>query len=158
MSEQLHPDFPVVSGRYALTNEWSVELPIEFNRRIEEGSLVLWRPRFTIWINVWNNDHGESTESRMSWMKAGRSPDARDIEEDVGGGFGRISYRLAEDGVEALYGLVVAESGHLQLALYFDDESDVAMARDILDSVEGPPGHGGVSSGRVQETFREDWI
>lgn len=41
----LHPDFPVVEGLYRLTRDWELELPEKFNRRIEDGNMVLWRPR-----------------------------------------------------------------------------------------------------------------
>lgn len=42
-STNLHPDFPVVEGRYRLTREWELELSGKFNRRIEDGNMVLWR-------------------------------------------------------------------------------------------------------------------
>lgn len=62
---QLHPGFPVVQDTYQMTKEWSVTLPGRFNRRIEDGSLVLWRPGFTIWTSVWGNDKKESAEKRL---------------------------------------------------------------------------------------------
>lgn len=58
----LHPDYPVVSGDYQLTETWSVSLPLKFNRRIEDGSLILWRPGLTIYFTAWNNDHQESAD------------------------------------------------------------------------------------------------
>lgn len=42
----LHPEFPVVVGRYQMTPDWAVTLPRPFNRRTEDGSLVFWRPGF----------------------------------------------------------------------------------------------------------------
>ncbi|REJ67067.1 MAG: DUF2185 domain-containing protein [Planctomycetota bacterium] len=38
--DRLHPDFPIVTGQYRLTSSWRVFLPLEFNRRVEDGSLV----------------------------------------------------------------------------------------------------------------------
>jgi len=62
----LHPDYPVVEGRYNLTNDWSLILDEAHNRRVEDGSLVLWRPSFTVWLNIWNNDKDSSKEERFA--------------------------------------------------------------------------------------------
>jgi hypothetical protein len=52
------PGFPLVSGDYALTEEWAIHLPEKFARRVEEGNLVLWRPGLTIWLAAWGNTKG----------------------------------------------------------------------------------------------------
>ena len=33
-------DFSMVSGQYQITDEWSLNLPAQFNRKIEDGLLV----------------------------------------------------------------------------------------------------------------------
>jgi hypothetical protein len=44
-----------------------------------------------------------------------------------------------EDGsVESLYGFVMSDDGHLQMAIYFDDPKDAAEARRLVESVEEP--------------------
>ena len=48
----LNPQFPIVEGRYQMTGEWSIALPGQFNRRIENQDLVIWRPGFTIWLAI----------------------------------------------------------------------------------------------------------
>ena len=50
----LNPHFPVVTGRHQLTAEWSIDLPGEFNRRIDDGDLVFWRPGITAFVAIWN--------------------------------------------------------------------------------------------------------
>ena len=40
--------FPLVEGEHRLTATWSMYLPEQFARRIEDGSLVLWLPGLTI--------------------------------------------------------------------------------------------------------------
>jgi hypothetical protein len=49
----LHPDYPTIEGRYPLTSDWELDLPQKFNRRIEDGNMVLWRPGLTLRISVW---------------------------------------------------------------------------------------------------------
>lgn len=77
----LHPHFPVVEGKYQMTKKWSVTLPGRFNRRVEDGDLVIWRPGFTIWVSALNNDKNESKEVRLARLQKGMSSDAFDVED-----------------------------------------------------------------------------
>ena len=135
----LHPDFPVVSGNYLLNEDWALTLPDEFNRRLEDQDLVLWRPGFTIWMSLWNNDHGEAIGERLAWIREDVSGDAFELELDADSDPGRLVYRLNErreqNLVYALYGFVVKSDGHLQIAIYMDDEDDIVVAQGIFASI-----------------------
>lgn len=136
----LHPEFPVVQGTYRLTDDWELVLSEPHNRRLEEGSLVLWRPGFTIWLTVWNNDHRESITQRLSSLKNIISEEAFDLEENVTGTIARLTYRLEESRPEGLvhayYGFIVGPDGHVQIAIYFDSEGQASAARNVLPSVK----------------------
>jgi hypothetical protein len=136
----LNPDFPVVAGRYQMTREWSVTLPGRFNRRIEDGSLVLWRPGLTVWILVWGNNHAESVQARLNGLRERRSPQAFDEEVLNDGGLTRYAYRLSEqrdDGlVSALYAFAIGSGGHVQAAIYFDDKTELDVAKQIWRSFD----------------------
>ena len=82
MNDELNPDFPVVTGDYLLTQGWRVQLPVPFNRRIEDGSLVLWRPDLTCWINIWHNDRQASVDTLLEEATRGLNAQRRD--EQVG--------------------------------------------------------------------------
>lgn len=137
--ECLHPDFPVVEGDVRFTETWTISLPAPFNRRVEEGSLIFWRPGITIYLNAWNNDHDRSLEHRLNELRAEISPEAFDGRQETTGEDLRYSYRLTEDGVNALYGFIVAEAGHLQFAGYFDEETSESTVRSIFLSAESLP-------------------
>jgi hypothetical protein len=136
----LNPNFPVVEGNYQLTHDWGLELPEKFNKRIEDGSLVLWRPGLTIWINVWGNDRGTTKQERLQRIKADISSKAFQIEERVTGNPLSYLYRLKEEEaqgqVAALYCDAVGERGHVQMAIYMDREADAAEARNIAHSIQ----------------------
>jgi hypothetical protein len=138
-ADMLHPKFPVVEGRYQMTKEWSVALPEKFNRRIEDGSLVIWRPGFTMWISVWGNDKNETKKERLGQLRTRISGHAFDLNEAQHANVLLFSYRLKEDEndkrVPALYGFAFGESGHVQIGIYFNQESDLAKARVILGSL-----------------------
>jgi hypothetical protein len=135
----LHPDFPVVEGTIELTEEWRVTLPGKFNRRIEDGNLVLWRPGITLWIAIWSNDHNETPEQRLHWISEDNNPDAYDRLTETGEGEIRFSYRLAEDSDDdrqpAFYCFAIGQNGHVQMAIYFDDAEDLDTAKQIWRSL-----------------------
>jgi hypothetical protein len=139
---RLNPKFPVVDGEHRLTSEWSVTLSLPFNRRIEEGDLILWRPGLTAVFAIWNNDRGESQAERLSWLVGESSPDAYDLIREEGPGVSRFAYRLAEesadDRVAALYAFTIADHSHVQLAVYFDDDADLSAALALWRSVRTP--------------------
>ncbi len=128
------PGFPLVEGRHALTKNWMLVLPGQFARRVDDGSLVLWRPGLTLWINAWGNDRSEAPADRLAALTANISADAREIQR-ASDGVLRFSYLLTEDNQDALYSFTVSASGHLQMAIYFDDAADAQAARAIADSV-----------------------
>jgi len=133
------PGFPLVQGDHALTATWSIHLPEQFARRVEDGSLVLWRPGLTLWLVAWGNDRNQTQAERLSWIKGEASPARFDARESVRGGVTRFSYRLrdeSEDGmVESLNACVISDDGHLQLSVYFDDVAEAGTAQQLVDSV-----------------------
>ncbi len=140
---QLHPDYPVVEGRYDMTPEWAIELPLPFNRRFEENNLVLWRPGITAWIVVWGNDQNASVEARLSALKSRRSPDAFGPQEFSRDGVGYHFYRLLEAAddarVAAGYAFAFGPAGHVQMAVYFDNESDLPIAEALWRGIRPCP-------------------
>jgi hypothetical protein len=133
------PGCRLVEGRQRLTQDWSLVLPEPFARRIQAGSLVLWRPSLTLWIDAWHNDRHQSQAQRLAELKGTMSAASRIVREVVAGGLTRCAYHLLDDSdegpVESLDVLVLSDRGHLQLGIYFDDPADEAIALAIADSV-----------------------
>src|SRR5215831_11969091 len=139
----LHPDFPIVEGHYRMTTEWVIVLPSKFNRRIEDGDLVLWHPGFTAWIVVWGNDKNQSKEKRLEELKQDRSPQSFDAKEHLKGPTLYYTYRLQEQAedkrVPALYCFAFSDTSHVQMSLYFDKESDVSVAESLCLNLKYEP-------------------
>ena len=135
----LHPEFPVVDGTYQMTDEWTITLNEPHNRRIEDGSLVLWRPGFTVWVNVWGNDNNKSLMERSSWLKEDISKEAFEIEENKTNSLVRIGYRINENSPESTVysynGFVINNNGYVQISMYFDAENDASVAKRIFNSL-----------------------
>ena len=90
----LNPGYLTVEGLHQMTDGWSVDLPMQFNRRIEDGPLVLWRPGFTVWADAYGNDHSRSSEERLDEIRGDSSSDAYDEITETDGNVLRYSYRL----------------------------------------------------------------
>ncbi len=135
----LHPDFPVVSGDYRLSEDWALTLPTEMNRRMEGQHLVLWRPGFTAWMSLRKNCYGESIQERLQRFQSDTSPGAFDASVCTSDWPARYSYRLSENRQEgvvyALYGFALKEDGHLQVAIEVDREADLADAESLFNSL-----------------------
>lgn len=135
----LHPDYPVVYGVYRLTDDWTATLPFEMNKRIEDGSLVLWRPGFTIWVVVWGNDNNQSAAERLEEIMGRADEAATDMTIELKSNPVRLAYRLEEEHergpVKALYGFAFKPEGHVQLAVYLDQESDIEDAYSLHRSL-----------------------
>ena len=135
----LDSNLPIVEGTYRIDPHWTVDLPSKFNQRTEEGSLVLWKPGLTIWMNVWKNDKDETKQARLDSFIASRSQLAYDSKTDSSGNLLRHSYRLAEAADDtrepAFYGFAIGDSGHVQLAVYFNNPVGNKVAQQILNNV-----------------------
>jgi hypothetical protein len=135
----LHPDFPVIEGRYQMTKDWSVVLPSQFNQRVEDGDLVIWKPGFTMWIVVWGNDKSQSQEERLGWLQSDSSPAAFDKITESSDGVIRYAYRLKEESGDdrepAFYCFAIGKEGHVQMAIYFDSSGDLGAAQKIWRSL-----------------------
>ena len=133
------PGFPLVEGRYRLTAVWSIHLPEQFARRIEDESLVLWRPGLTIWLVAWGNNHAETHRERLARIKQSASPGRFAERESEDSGLTRFSYRLRDESengpIESVYGFAIGDRGHLQMSIYFDDLSEEELARQLTEIV-----------------------
>jgi hypothetical protein len=135
-----------------MTNEWSITLGQPMNRRFEDDSLVLWRPGLTAWITVWGNPKLESPTIRLGKLKQMSAPARYDDKEWTNGDLIYYTYRLQEgpdDGKPAaLYGDVIGIAGHIQIAVYFDDEASLAAAAGLIGRItsSGPQARSTLSS------------
>ena len=136
----MHPDYPIVSGEYQMTDDWSVALPGKFNRRVEDGDLVIWRPGFTIWVSVWHNNKKQTVRERYECRLSERSPESFDVTEAPEDTPARFSYRLKEDAddarVAAFYGFAFGSDSEVMMAIYFNNEQQLDDAVRIWRSLK----------------------
>ena len=138
MSTEMDPDFPVVTGDYVMMKGWRVNLRGDFNRRIDEGSLVLWQPDLTFWIDVWNSEGLVSVDEVLQRLLADAGPDR--IEERLvkNGAMVRLTYELPEDvgpSPKLINSFIIYPSGYMHLSTYYDGPDARSLAYTIIESV-----------------------
>ena len=138
----LHPDYPIVTGNYQMTDEWTVTLPEKFNRRIEDGSLVLWRPALTFWITIWGNDGDKSTDNRLASILETASDLRSDQQIERTADSVRLTYELPEEDASrpkavfrSISGYVISAVGHVQISAYFDTPGARTLGYQVIHSV-----------------------
>lgn len=138
-SPALHPGYPSTGGKLDITAHWSLTLDTRYNVRVEDDSMVLWRPGITLWLLAWKNDHDESVTTRLEYFRHNISPEAFASALSGDGIVTRFSYRLNEQRAEGLvyafHGLAFSDSGHIQCAIYVDKEADLKIARQLFSSI-----------------------
>jgi len=135
------PKFPTVTGRYQMTDNWSVELKDEYKKRYEDGSLVLWRPGITSWIVLYNAKPKMTREDALKWRK--QDADKQRVQEFATSDEKHLrwAYLLFEKtGDEqrwALYSFTFGQdSGHVMMVTYFDDKKDLEKAKLLWTSLQ----------------------
>jgi len=127
----LHPEYPVVESTFQITTNWSITLPAKFNRRMEDGNLVLWKPGLTIYLAVWGNDHSLSKAELIDDLKHDSSEFAYDFKDTKNGFSYRLNENADDDRMPALYCYAVDACGFVQMAAYFDHDDDLLVAETI---------------------------
>lgn len=130
----LHPEYPIVEGDYRVTAEWMITLPAPCNRRIEEGSMVIWRPGFTVHLVAWDNTPGDSISDRVEHLLASISPEAENLRRTDEPNLTRVSYLLNED-VASLATFAVSETSQILASIYFEDQPGRIAAEEIAGSI-----------------------
>ena len=138
----LAPDFPTVTGVLAMPSHWTLTLPAPFKRRIEDGSLVLWTPELTFWIDIWNNDAKVPADAQLARILKEANPDRSDERLERAGGLLRLTYELADDdgdepdaGGPSISGHVISGAGYVQVAAYYDTPAARAQAYEVIHSI-----------------------
>ena len=119
-----------------ISSNWWISVDQTYRDRFDDGSLVLWRPERTIWINIWDDAAHGTPRQRLDARICDRSPDAIDLFEHDDGGLLRFGYRLEEPEEEGgtrigVYSITVGPSSTVQMACYFDLEEDERWAEAV---------------------------
>lgn len=133
-----------------ISEDWWISIDDTYKTRVDDGSLVFWRPERTVWINIWKDNDGRSGRERLAEWVRDRHASAADLYQTEDNGLLRFGYLLEEpedEGGERLgvYSYTVGASSTVQMACYFDLKEDqdwaVAVSRSLSFGRPDPGRH-----------------
>lgn len=136
----LHPDFPIVEGDYFLSKYWTITLPIPLNRRVEDDSLVLWKPGLTFWMTQFQNNQSRLPREMVLSLASNRNAEATDYKEFEMGSLYVAHYFLEEENegkrVFTFNYLIASEDSLLLVSAYADDPNICKMSKQICQTIK----------------------
>jgi hypothetical protein len=127
-----------VLNRHIIGTDWSILVDPEFQRRIDDGDVVLWKPGQTVHASVFNTNNAEAEDAieRMIEGRPGIPVQMFDREEP---GLAGHAYLLPEgDGEHTYWGLntwTAAKGSVACVTIYFDNIEDLNWAITVWKSV-----------------------
>ena len=125
--------YPADEGLVQLTPQWSIETNKFLLRRFDRGSLVLWRPEFTIWLTTYNSDF--SVEERAKNIKAIKSSESFNFEEQNISDLKILSYQLVEDDQASYYIFGFCKQHDIHMSIYYDNNNFLEDINKIKTSL-----------------------
>lgn len=119
--------YPVDKGTVDITKHWSFDVSSWMLRRLDDSSLVIWRPGFTIWLNAYTSE-SDDIGHRIDGIQNTASTDSFGQERvEQNDGLSKFRYFLVEreeDSEQAsAYIFGFAKTHEIHITLYYDDES-----------------------------------
>ncbi|PQV63663.1 hypothetical protein B1R32_1092 [Abditibacterium utsteinense] len=119
---------------FSLTDEWTIELGEEFERRVEDGSLVFSHEDRAVWVDLFE-DH-RPIPQKMKMLRDDAPQDAKSWTFELEGLL-KFAYleRDEENENYELTSLCAVATGYALMIFYFDDDEFLAWALGCWKSV-----------------------
>jgi hypothetical protein len=131
--------YPVDEGYIQVSTSWGFSIAHHMLRRFDKGSLVIWRPGFTIWLEAYNSSD-KSAEESISEMINKASPSKEKFEKLEMNGLHKARYYLEEETAgkvqTSAYILGFTENEGVHLAIYYDDAKHVSEIDEIWSTLK----------------------
>lgn len=130
---------PVDQGHFQVTRSWGFNVSGRMLRRFDNGSIVIWRPGFTIWLETYTSSK-RTAEENLSEMIERISPEKQQFEKQSSNGIHKARYFLKEEAdgkyQDSAYIFGYCESEGINLSIYFDDPQHVSEIEKIWNTLE----------------------
>ncbi len=124
----------VEAGPVRITVEWTMEISSTMTRRVDENSLVVWRPGFTIWIDVFKGGP-DTVSDRVDEILRTQSKQSENLQQEDADGMTKVRYSLVEkrEGYEqpAIYLFGITQKSEIHMGIYYDEEKDLPEVEKI---------------------------
>ena len=123
-----------------ITSEWLIDLPDEFEKRVEEDKLVFWKTGITIIIAAFRLPEGTGKLELLNQIQS-KIPESA-LEklvstkgEIVGLGYTQIQKIKGQNDRLSLVSFTASDTSCLQVAFYLDNPTDLDWAKSVWKGV-----------------------
>ena len=125
---------------FKITPEWLIDLPDDFERRVEENELVFWKTGITIIIAAFRLPDGTDKLELLNQVQSKIPENALEKlvstkGEIVGLGYTQIQKIKGEIDRLSLITFTASNSSFLQVAFYLDDPNDLQWAKSVWEGI-----------------------
>lgn len=125
---------------FRITSEWLIDLPDEFEKRIEEEKLVFWKTGITIIIAAFRLPDGTNKLELLNQVQSKIPENALEKlvstkGEIVGLGYTQLQKIQGENDRLSLITFTASDSSFLQVAFYLDIPDDLDWAKSVWEGI-----------------------
>jgi hypothetical protein len=125
---------------FQITKEWLVDIPEDFESRVEEGKLIFWKTGITVVAVVFRMPEGSEKITLLKQIQEKLPDDALETlvstkGEIVGLGYTQILTVLHEKNRLSLTTFTASDTSCLQIAFYLDQPDDLPWAKSVWERV-----------------------
>lgn len=125
---------------FQITKEWLINLPEEFENRVEEDKVIFWKTGITVILAAFrvpqetgkiillNRIQEKIPENALETLVSTKG-------EIVGLGYTQIHKELDEKNRLSLYTFTASDTSCLQTAFYLDDPDDLPWAKTVWEGI-----------------------
>jgi hypothetical protein len=119
---------------FRITSEWIIDIPDDFEHRVEDGKLIFWKTGCTVITVAFSLPDGIDKLELLNQIQQRRPEDVLETfvstkGEIVGLGYTQIQKREGEKNRLSLYTFTASDRSCLQAAFYLDDPDDLDWAK-----------------------------
>ncbi len=125
---------------FRITHEWLINIPNDFENRLEDEKLIFWKTGMTIIIVAFRIPEETGKLELLNQIQKKMPDDALEKLVSTKGkiaglGYTQIQKRAGKKNRLALYTFTTSDTSCLQTAFYLDDPSELDWAKSIWETI-----------------------
>ena len=141
---------------YRITPEWIIDIPDDFENRVEDGKLVFWTTGITVITVAFRLPENTGKLELLNQIQSKMPDDVLETfvstkGEVVGLGYTKIQKREGEKNRLSLYTFTASDTSCLQVAYYLDDPEDLEWAKTVWQGTIYHPAGEGTAADRTMQ-------
>jgi hypothetical protein len=125
---------------FRITNEWIIDLPQDFERRVEDEKLIFWKTGITVIIAAFKLPMDTGKLELLNQIQEKTPEDVLETfvstkGEIVGLGYTQVQALKADNTRLALTTFTASDTSCLQIAFYLNEAADLDWAKSVWESL-----------------------